>query len=70
MDTLDRDTIKAEIGPLISAWISGNMTAQQFPDEGAYQIADMLGHERRTDLWQWAMRGAAEFKVNGLAYTE
>ena len=68
MDTLDRDTIKAEIGPLVNAWISGNRTAQQFPEEGAYQIADKLGHERRTDLWEWSMRGAVAFKLQGLAY--
>lgn len=58
-----------ELAPLVQAWIHGNRTAQQLGDTaGAYQVADMLGFQRETQAWQWCMRGAIEYLINGLAY--
>ncbi len=56
-----------EVEELVAAWMAANRLAQQLPDRSCYDIAKLVGAERDTEAWRWAVQGAAQYKFNGAA---
>jgi hypothetical protein len=66
-------TTQTEVAAFAAAYVEGNKIAQGYdPAEpgfkGAFQIADDMGHQRDTLLWDAAVGGAAAFYLRGSRY--
>lgn len=50
-----------------AAWIKANRMAQQDNTLSAYRIARLLGYEKDSVYWEFAVQGAAQYLIKGEA---
>ena len=63
-------TTQIQVAAFAAAYTEGNKAAQGYdptkPDfKGAFQIADSLGFDRNSQMWEAAVGGAAAYYFNG-----
>ena len=62
METNNGANKMQDLDKIVEATFQGYRTAEQFKDMSPFAIADMLGNEKYSDLWECAVTGAWSYQ--------